>query len=525
MKTVSRVETAHDQDYAQLEQLVAGRVAANKGPLFRASVPNIWQLYLNGISEHDRQHYNCSCCRRFLERYGTLVAIGSDGLTSPILWSDVEVPEFFRESVRLMREAVSRAAVSCRFFWNDAVWGQPVTGVWTHLHGRPAVGPTTKDAGSLIAESCHEFQVLNRGLAEYPIEVAQQALRALKSDLLYRSEKALSIAKWFVDLHESIMDRPGDIRRNLVWRAVGSAPPGYCHVKTTVIGSLMDDIRAGMDFEMIKSRWSQKLHPLQYQRPQAAPRDGQIEAAERLFAEMGAARSLERRFATLQDIQQFIWRPSEAAPSSATKPGGIFSHLRESAVPKLDLPAVDIRWSKFEREVLPGVRNLSVVLPHQRSSFYGLMAAVHPDAPPILQWDGLDGKRNTVSWYHYHGGSSPNTWGLSSGLVRVTGIFHYPFHWTDPEKFKHQADGIMFALEGAVDQNHESGIAIFPETLRSEFREVRSVIEAHSKKMSPEGRETGNANGIALRGKGAVVEVLIESPVGSSRYRILPDEE
>jgi hypothetical protein len=79
---------------------------------------------------------------------------------------------------------------------------------------------------------------------------------------------------------------------------------------------------------------------------------------------------------------------------------------------------------KFQRTVLPSALEVFFKVPAGRAQFYGLTTAVHPDAPPIFQWDGLDGyPRNPVSWYVYDKGSWAKGWGLTAGAwAKVTAV-------------------------------------------------------------------------------------------------------
>lgn len=83
-----------------------------------------------------------------------------------------------------------------------------------------------------------------------------------------------------------------------------------------------------------------------------------------------------------------------------------------------------------------------------------------------------------------------NTWADVSALMLT------PTMWQDPEKFKHQPTGLMIVIDGCRDPNPKGCLGLFPECLRSEFRGVRSVIEAHSKTASAEGADQQDANGL-----------------------------
>lgn len=505
--TVSPVDT--NEGYIVLENMIRDRIVMrSSGPLFTtsASPEALWAGYLNGFPEANRKHYDCHSCRRFIQTYGGLVTISKDGTAKSLLWDGDgqfgdDVPPFFFASLKAMCDLVDAAKVTGVFLSSETTWGAPSTpdkkraGVtWTHFSGRNAkiYSDRLLTADQRMAEKLEDYKMLKRALADYGAPVAEQAVRVLKSDALTRSEKALGIAEWFAGLHGQ--------NGNQLWLAVATAPPGYCHVRSTMISTLLDDIVAGLPFETISRRWAEKMHPLAYQRPTAAPKEGAIEAAEKLVAKLGVAKSLERRFAKLEDIQVKLWEPKPAAPAKA-KADGVFGHLRgqSDAVKDVALPPTTMTWEKFAKTVLPTARHIEVKVPSV-GMFYGLVTAADPEAPPIIQWDRPE-KRNPVSWYTYSGGSSASQWGLvASTWTKVPAVFVLPAHWSEPEKAKHHAEGAVFALEGANDSKRDS-LALFNEILKSEFHGIRSVIEAHSKKGAIQG--DGTANGLVIRKDGS----------------------
>ncbi len=139
-------------------------------------------------------------------------------------------------------------------------------------------------------------------------------------------------------------------------------------------------------------------------------------------------------------------------------------------------------------------------MPSGPSGFFGLVTAADMDAPPILQWDGLDGPRNPVSCYFYNGGSLAINWNLPAGrYASLVSVSYKPPHWYDAKLFAHQEQGVMLAIEGCRDVRHTAGGGLFPETLRTEFREARSAIEAHSNAATIAGKDDGDqANGLCF---------------------------
>jgi hypothetical protein len=516
--TTATGPTGTDEAYSTLERLLNDRVAEHRGPLFTTAVnpKELWGSFLHSLPEEYRQHYNCRTCAWFVERFGGLVRVDpKTGNTFPLLWSPDGVPEFFAAAVWKVFELVSTARIDGVFLSKDALWGVPKTPdpkkgrTWTHMHGRPAepfVSPVLS-AEQRMAELREEHGMLSRALDDYPADLpadlVAEALRVLRSDALSRSEKALSVAEWFAGVHERVGTRPRS--PSYVWLAVATAPPGFAHVRSTVISTLLDDVKAGLPFATIKRRWDEKLNPLAYQRPQAPPKEGAIDAAEKLVEKLGVARSLERRFARLSDLPVDVRLWSPRAPEGPAKTDGAFGHLRaakKDGVKRVALPPSRISWAKFLREVLPNARSLEAQLP-ERGSYFALTAPVHADAPNVLQWD------DPVAWYFHDGGAYRSHFNLKSEWGAVTAVVPSPVHWRR-ELAHHKRMG-MFVLSGARDLNWRgSGLGLFPECLRSEFHGIRAVVEAHSKAKTLAGFEESDACGLAFQDGGPTVTIRVD---------------
>ena len=516
-KIVDTLDACHENDgYEEFEQSIRKSMEAlGNEPIFQTNATGLWELYLAGIPEASRQYYNCHACRRFVESYGGLVTISPDGETRSVMWQGDDIPEIFRPSVNAMRQAVEKAKVVGVFLSKEKILGTPVTGEWTHMH---AILPRAFQEGlhtvdEIMAEKKADFVLLKKSMAQYPVEAINQALLLLKADALYRSEKVLGVAEWYKSLHDCRGKNGKPLRDNIIWRAVALAPPGYCHLKNTMIGTLLDDIVSGMSLDDVRRRFAAKMHPLKYQRPQAAPSEGSINRAEEVVAKLGIERSLVRRFARLDEVQA-IWRPK---PIIEDEKAGVFAHLRSKGrKTTVDIqkyaPTVTITWKKFSETVLPDALRMEVLVP-SCGKFMAILTAEHMDAPPIIQWDNPE-NRNPFSWYYYIGGSYARDWGISEGWRNVTAICLKPSMWRDG--YDHQGTGALFLIEGARDSKKNCGNALFPEILKADLREIRSVIEAYSKQAEIGGYEEASACG--LHYMGATVRVV--SKLGTVVYKI-----
>lgn len=523
-----RERGTEETDY---QRLVTSTRNAIGWPLFTTDVVGLYDAFLEAIPASRRQHYHCRTCRHFVERFGGLVTIDEIGEASPVLWSDRSAV-FFVHAMFNLNQKIAAARVTGVFLASDPVWGVASNTSlkhnieWHHLHIKPTSEmvhrpSALKTSAQAAAEKLEDHGILCRGLAEFPIEIVRQAHTLLTTGGLYRSEKCIGVAKWLLDLHEALAaTKHKALRENLIWRAVATAPPGFCHIRSTMITTLLEDLVAGKAFEEIRSAFDAKMSPIQYQRPQAAPTDGQLAAAEAVVGKLASAGALARRFAVLEEVlPHAIWTPKSVVP---IKEDGVFGHLKATAAKKsIDVPAQPMTWDKFTWTVLPTAERVEFLVPHASASFFAFVTATDPSAPPILQWDSEE-KRNPVSWYLYHGGSRGRVWNLAEGMFcDVVAITMQPSGWNG--ELAHQGDGAYLILRGARDLNSErAGLGLFPEILKTEYRSIRAAMEAFSRSREIDGKDTASACGIALQKSNQMWNQTVRVTVKGARvlYRL-----
>jgi hypothetical protein len=474
------------------------------GALFTTDAGNLFPAFLAALPEHERQHHTCNTCRHFFERYGSLVTITKSGDTVPVMWGDGV--GIYQDAFKMLRKRVAKAAVNGVFMTSERTWGQSVAGGWQHMAVIPpsvlVFRPSAlKNADQAAAEKREEYKMLQRGLGDFSLDIARQALNILESDTLFRNEKCLGPARWFCKVHEAYAGaKHAQARRNAIWLAVAEAPTGFCHVCSTMIGTLLEDLTAGLPLDSIKQRFNDKMDPLKYQRPQSAPSAGNIAQAEKVVAALESAGALKRRYAKLSDIKTF-WTPKPLVSPEKPGNGSVFGHLTpkgKEAPPDYEIPATTVTWCKFCLSVLPEAEQIEALVP-RHGSFLALLTAADPDAPPIVQWD-LEEARNPVSWYVYPGGSTASQWNLPENrYVSVNALAFLPPMWNPDHRMSHQGEGVIFIIDGCRDTTPYGGSALFPELLKSEYHPVRKTIEAYSRSTPLLGEDEASACGIDLR--------------------------
>ncbi|MGG4105229.1 hypothetical protein AAXB25_15030 [Paenibacillus lautus] len=304
-----------------------------------------------------------------------------------------------------MKQIVMKSRVTGIFLSSERTLGTPTSNGWSHMNVQLPASRVHRDrlktAGQVMAEKKEDFRILIAGLIEYPLDAVNKAVTLLESESLYRSDRFLGVAKFVQDLHNNRMKaKESRIKDNITWHAVATAPAGFCHVKSSMIGTLLDDIVAGYSTDTITRRFADKMGT--YQRSQSAPSTGNIQQAEKIVAQLGIENSLERRYAQIEEVPEFIWKDKGSAKKTEKQSGGVFGNItpkQQSGVQTSDMVELAntvMTWDKFQRTVLPTAQKLEVMVDNP-NRFMAMVTANDDTAPNILQWD------NTFSWY-YHGG-------------------------------------------------------------------------------------------------------------------------
>lgn len=540
---ISAAKPADVSEFTYLQEAVKAHFARTMdsfGPhLYTVDIDGdkLYEIYLKNLPVQERKGHTCNCCKDFIRKFGNLAVLTpNDGIQISAVWpaSLDSVPEIYRDSIREMSQAVNKANVTGVYLWDNVgigSWGVFHQGGWNHFHLTPPPANHTRrdmNASQMMALKKEDFKCMIAALLDFKQEVVAKALNFLESEALYRGEKFVAPAKFLLNLQEKIETRGGKnqkIRDRFIWQAVAAAPPGWATPRSGMIGTLLVDIKDGLDFGLVKSRFAAKMDPTQYQRPQSAPSEGNIQQAEKLFRDMGLEPALHRRFMRYDECE-FLWQPQELKQKK--QEGGIFGHLRQNPPQPVNATEMDIRgtvnvtWEKFRKKILPKAKQIQIMFGRGEGlPLAGMLTAVHADSPPILKWDSNTNneERSQGSWYLYKNGSRPMEWGLSCQWNQVNGVCLLPCNWHGRPEGRFD-QGAIFIIEGCRDRNI-NGQCLFPEILKADLHAVRKTIEAYSSKAGPpQGKDEANANGLMYSAKGDSSIIRVVTDAGPAFYRI-----
>jgi len=344
-----------------------------------------------------RTEHDCSCCRNFIKNLGAVVAIIDGQLvsvwdipTDGLALEYVAVTEYLSAYVKnfaitgIFRSAEPSygAETSKEVREND---GGTYVHTWNHFYGKVHAKHHNKQPGPVVGDYASGAGVFRRGLIELTGESLDTVIDLTESNNLYRGEQVAAMVKGFRDLRNQAA--PLDIKALdiFVWANAGHFA---ARIRNTAIGTLLQDLSAGVDLEKAVKSYEDKVSGTNYKRPKALITPGMIKAAMDTIESLGIKDSLERRMASLSDVSvnNVLWVDNSA--KAKMKDGIEALPLAETRAPAVNTDhAIDISIADFMASVLPTASAIDLVVKNnQLGNFVTVTAPVHADAPNLFPW-------------------------------------------------------------------------------------------------------------------------------------------
>jgi hypothetical protein len=376
-------------------------MVATGGMLFitDANKELMWDKYLEGFSEEERQGHNCNCCRQFIKRYGAIVVVQDNKLWT--VWDFVSAVPEYENSVILLGAIVRASNIRDRFVNDTHKLGTDRNTdietkiTWEHFYVEaPKSYKVDKQKKETIMSDFRQIkQVFKRSLDELTIESTEIVLDLINQGSLYRGNEFEKSVRLFHGCQLVYKDLPEDQKDNYAWSICGNVlNPGTLAIRNTAMGTLLINLSEGMELDPAVVAWEKVMAPTNFKRPTALITKGQIESAEKKIEELGIKDSLGRRFAAPEDISIdnviFVNRDAKVAAN-------VFEALKEELVvsPKTFNKVEEVSIDKFIKEVLPTATGVEVLVENSHlANLVSVIAPLVPEAPNLFKWD------NPFSW-------------------------------------------------------------------------------------------------------------------------------
>lgn len=369
--------------------------------LFRVDTnrDKIWETYLNGFSEEDRQGNNCNCCKSFLRQYGGIVTIKNNKITS--IW-DFEPDEGeYKNSILALREYIHSLPIKDVYFADQYAaqagvaesYDNKRTVNWNHYNFKlPTKVVVGGSAATKTGELRDNFSVLRRSLEELTIDASDTVLELIGQGSLYRGNEFKPIIEKFLKIQRKYKRTKNSEKDTFCWEQSVDLPSSICKIRNTSIGTLLIDLSEGKDLDRAVTAFERVVAPTNYKRPKAIITQKQIDSAKERLSELGLTDSLDRRQLQEQDLSVedvlFVDR-------SKKKSDGIFGELEELVAinPKTLSKVEEVSIVDFIENILPKAKSISALVENSHlGNFVSLVGPKEPDAKTLFKWG------NCFSW-------------------------------------------------------------------------------------------------------------------------------
>lgn len=439
------------KDFVKAIQKNLQQMSKDSSKLFTVNVDTeeLYNLYLDsfpaGTNEiyRERREYDCSCCRHFIRDVGNVVSIKNGELHT--IWGINPVSDDKYNVVAAALDAyVKQKAVLGVFLKKEKRIGTPEnremlpTGKinkYEHFFvDLPEICIFKECYGHTLEGDLSQFRdvrnVFKRSLDEISKEAVDTVLELIAQNSLYKGaewKKQLTEFKNYQKEYGKLTDEQKEL---WIWEKSISAGAVIGKIRNHSIGTLLVNISEGMDLDLAVRKYEQIVAPVNYKRPKAIFTKKMLEDAKKTITELGYIDSLQRRFATLDDItvNNILFSNKDAA-KRITGAMDLFDEMEQDVAidPKRFSKVEEISAEDFIKNVLPVAKELEVYLENKHiQNMVSLIAPEVADAKTMFKWN------NGMSWaYTGNITDSDIKENVKAAGGSVTGIVRFSIQWND----------------------------------------------------------------------------------------------
>lgn len=439
------------KDFVKAIQKNLQQMSKDSSRLFTVNVDTeeLYNLYLDsfpaGTNEiyRERREYDCSCCRHFIRDVGNVVSIKNGKLHT--IWGINPVSDDKYNVVAAALDAyVKQKAVLGVFLKKEKRIGTPEnremlpTGKinkYEHFFvDLPEICIFKECYGHTLEGDLSQFRdvrnVFKRSLDEISKESVDTVLELIAQNSLYKGaewKKQLTEFKNYQKEYGKLTDEQKEL---WIWEKSIAAGAVIGKIRNHSIGTLLVNISEGMDLDLAVRKYEQIVAPVNYKRPKAIFTKKMLENAKKTITELGYMDSLQRRFATLDDItvNNILFSNKDAA-KRITGAMDLFDEMEQDVAidPKRFSKVEEISAEDFIKNVLPVAKELEVYLENKHiQNMVSLIAPEVADAKTMFKWN------NGMSWaYTGNITDSDIKENVKAAGGSVTGIVRFSIQWND----------------------------------------------------------------------------------------------
>lgn len=417
----------------------------NQPHLFTVNVrqDELYELYLSCFTDKSiyrkKLEHECSACKKFFQSFGNVVAIVENKMIS--FWDIPDLPGDYAVAAAALSALVNSREIKGVFRTKEATIGLQVNFQlltdgnilsWTHLSAsnipsrfivRPGHSVEAETAPSRTAK-----ELLLRGLETLTIDATEVVLDLISQNSLYRGAEFKGLLESFLKLQKTFVDLSPEEQEFFLWHSATTLSPAVSGIRNTAIGSLLIDLSDEVDVDEAVRKFEAVVAPTNYKRSKPVFTESMLTAAKSQLEALGFLESLDRRFATADDLNIGNVLFMNAGSIEPVQEGDVFQQMATTipAKSKNFHGVEEVPIERFLQEVLPRASAIEVLLESRHSgNLASLIAPKNPDSPSMFKWE------NGFSWAYAGNITDSMKERVKAAGGDVEGVLRFSIQWNE----------------------------------------------------------------------------------------------
>ena len=423
----------------------------------------LWNTYLDSFPAgtnnifRERREHDCSCCRQFIKNIGAAVIIKDNQVHT--IWELELNDSTYQPVCDALDTFVKAHKVTDIYTTTFPKMGtdfnfEEINGRshrWDHFFlelPSKFVNKSNSSNEEIKGQFRDTRNVFKRSLDEITMDALDTILELINSNTLYKGEEWKGVLTEFKKYKKEYDKLTSESDKELyVWEKSVTAGIAIGRIRNHSIGTLLVNVSEDMDLDTAVRKYEQITAPCNYKRPKAIFTKKMLEDAKKTITELGYMDSLQRRFATLNDITvNNVLFSNKSAARRMNGTGDIFGQMEKevSVSPKKFSKFEEISAQDFIDKVLPTAKEIEAFVENKHEkNFVSMIAPVNPDAKTMFKWN------NGLSWaYSGNITDSDMKQNVKAAGGNVDGILRFSIMWNENQNDNSDLDAHCVEPDG-----------------------------------------------------------------------------
>lgn len=433
--------------------------------LFEVNVDKdeLWNTYLDSFPAgtnnifRERREHDCSCCRQFIKNIGAAVIIKDNQVHT--IW-ELELNDSTYQPVCDALDAFVKAHKVTDIYTTtfqkmgtdfnfEEIDGRSHR--WDHFFlelPSKFVNKSNSSNEEIKGQFRDTRNVFKRSLDEITMDALDTILELINSNTLYKGEEWKTVLTEFKKYKKEYDKLTSESDKELyAWEKSVTAGIAIGRIRNHSIGTLLVNVSEDMDLDTAVKKYEQITAPSNYKRPKAIFTKKMLEDAKKTITELGYMDSLQRRFATLNDITvNNVLFSNKSAARRMNGADDIFGQMEKevSVSPKKFSKVEEISAQDFIDKVLPTAKEIEAFVENKHEkNFVSMIAPVNPDTKTMFKWN------NGLSWaYSGNITDSDMKQNVKAAGGNIYGVLRFSIMWNEDQNDNSDLDAHCLEPDG-----------------------------------------------------------------------------